>query len=297
MRFPNAVPAIFGGLKIASTLAVVGAIVGEFVSADKGLGYLVLVANGNLDTRLVFACVFMLTLLGLAFYFAIERPRARDPAWPRPNSGVRERPLIHRCPFPEGPDRDPRKEFPGNAALPARPLADGAGRRSGARSRRKSLRAAPLKKITFQLDWIAYGRHVPYYVALEKGYFAQAGLDVNIEQGTGAMPGFRYLAADRAQFVFQDIGSMIAARVRANLKMKAVSCVLPEGAHTAFFIKGKGIAAPKDLEGKKLGFSPAISPKIMFPAFAEANHIDQSKLNWLCRRSELVELASAQPSG
>ena len=72
MRFPNALPAIFGGLKVASTLAVVGAIVGEFVSADRGLGYLVLVANGELNTRLVFACVLMLTVLGMAFYFLIE---------------------------------------------------------------------------------------------------------------------------------------------------------------------------------------------------------------------------------
>ncbi len=72
VRFPNALPAIFGGLKVASTLAVVGAIVGEFVSAEKGLGYLVLVANGELDTRLVFACVLMLTLLGIIFYFVIE---------------------------------------------------------------------------------------------------------------------------------------------------------------------------------------------------------------------------------
>ena len=72
MRFPNALPAIFGGLKVASTLAVVGAIVGEFVSADKGLGYLVLVANGELNTRLVFACVFMLTVLGMIFYFLME---------------------------------------------------------------------------------------------------------------------------------------------------------------------------------------------------------------------------------
>lgn len=72
VRFPNALPAIFGGLKVASTLAVVGAIVGEFVSADRGLGYLVLVANGELDTRLVFACVVMLTILGMAFYFLIE---------------------------------------------------------------------------------------------------------------------------------------------------------------------------------------------------------------------------------
>jgi len=72
VRFPNALPAIFGGLKVASTLAVVGAIVGEFVSADKGLGYLVLVANGELNTRLVFACVLMLTVLGIAFFFLIE---------------------------------------------------------------------------------------------------------------------------------------------------------------------------------------------------------------------------------
>ena len=72
VRFPNALPAIFGGLKVASTLAVVGAIVGEFVSAEKGLGYLVLVANGQLDTKLVFACVLTLTGLGIIFYFVIE---------------------------------------------------------------------------------------------------------------------------------------------------------------------------------------------------------------------------------
>jgi NitT/TauT family transport system permease protein len=72
VRFPNALPAIFGGLKVASTLAVVGAIVGEFVSADKGLGYLVLVANGELNTRLVFACVLMLSVLGIIFYFVVE---------------------------------------------------------------------------------------------------------------------------------------------------------------------------------------------------------------------------------
>ena len=72
VRLPAALPTIFGGLKVASTLAVVGAIVGEFVSADSGLGYLVLVANGELNTRLVFACVVMLTIIGTVFYGAIE---------------------------------------------------------------------------------------------------------------------------------------------------------------------------------------------------------------------------------
>lgn len=72
VRFPNALPSIFGGLKVASTLAVIGAIVGEFVSSDTGIGYLLLVANGELNTRLVFACVLVLTILGLVFYFIIE---------------------------------------------------------------------------------------------------------------------------------------------------------------------------------------------------------------------------------
>ncbi len=72
VRLPNALPAIFGGLKVASTLAVIGAIVGEFVSSDSGIGYLLLVANGELDTRLVFACVLVLTVLGLVFFFMID---------------------------------------------------------------------------------------------------------------------------------------------------------------------------------------------------------------------------------
>jgi NitT/TauT family transport system permease protein len=72
VRFPHALPNIFGGLKVASTLAVVGAIVGEFVSAEKGLGYLVLVANGELNTTLVFASVVTLSVLGVAFYFLLE---------------------------------------------------------------------------------------------------------------------------------------------------------------------------------------------------------------------------------
>ena len=60
----NALPAIFGGFEIAITLAVIGVVVGEFINANNGLGYLVLVANGNLDTPFVFAVLLVLTLLG-----------------------------------------------------------------------------------------------------------------------------------------------------------------------------------------------------------------------------------------
>jgi NitT/TauT family transport system permease protein len=72
IRLPNALPAIFGGLKISITLAVVGAVVGEFVGGDSGLGYLLMVANGSMDTQLLFAGIIALTVLGVALYLLVE---------------------------------------------------------------------------------------------------------------------------------------------------------------------------------------------------------------------------------
>ncbi len=72
IRLPNALPAIFGGLKISITLAVVGAVVGEFVGGDAGLGYLLMVANGSMDTPLLFAGIVGLTILGVALFLLVE---------------------------------------------------------------------------------------------------------------------------------------------------------------------------------------------------------------------------------
>lgn len=71
-RLPTSLPYLFSGLKVASTLAVVGAVVGEFVGADKGLGYLLLVANSNLLTALMFGTIFALTLQGLILFYVIQ---------------------------------------------------------------------------------------------------------------------------------------------------------------------------------------------------------------------------------
>src|SRR5438876_9711285 len=77
--------------------------------------------------------------------------------------------------------------------------------------------AAP-DKINFQLDWIAYGRHAPFYVALEKDFYSKRDLDVNILQGTGTLQGLRTLIAGQAQFIFNDIGSMMVLRARDNVR-------------------------------------------------------------------------------
>jgi NitT/TauT family transport system permease protein len=71
-RLPTSLPYLFSGLKVAATLAIAGAVVGEFVGADKGLGYLLLVTNSNMETALMFSTLFGLTFIGLVFFYSVE---------------------------------------------------------------------------------------------------------------------------------------------------------------------------------------------------------------------------------
>ena len=71
-RLPTSLPYLFSGLKVAATLAIAGTVVGEFVGADKGLGYLLLVTNSNMETALMFATLVGLTFIGLVFFYSVE---------------------------------------------------------------------------------------------------------------------------------------------------------------------------------------------------------------------------------
>jgi NitT/TauT family transport system permease protein len=68
IQFPSALPYIFSGMKVAAVLAVAGAIVGEFIGSDRGLGYLMIQVQINLDTATMFMAVTIITLIGVAIY-------------------------------------------------------------------------------------------------------------------------------------------------------------------------------------------------------------------------------------
>jgi NitT/TauT family transport system permease protein len=68
VRLPWALPHVFSGMKVAITLAVVGAVVGEFVGSDRGLGFLVVTASSTMNTPVVFGTVAVLSLLGIAAF-------------------------------------------------------------------------------------------------------------------------------------------------------------------------------------------------------------------------------------
>lgn len=68
IRIPSSLPYVFAGLKISITLSVIGAIVGEFVGSASGLGYVIIIANSNLETALVFSCLAILSIIGLGLF-------------------------------------------------------------------------------------------------------------------------------------------------------------------------------------------------------------------------------------
>jgi len=71
LRLPNSLPHIFSGLKVASTLSVIGSIISEFVGAQEGIGYIILSAGFVLDTALQFGGLVVVTLFGVIFYGVI----------------------------------------------------------------------------------------------------------------------------------------------------------------------------------------------------------------------------------
>jgi len=72
LTFPSGLPYIFAGLKVAATLSVIGATVGEWVGADKGLGYQIITDTSQLETTRVFASIFLLSLSGIALYLIVS---------------------------------------------------------------------------------------------------------------------------------------------------------------------------------------------------------------------------------
>ncbi len=72
IKLPNALPHIFSGLKTSISMATVGAVVAEFLGSDSGLGYLLLRANGDINTKLLFAILIVLCIMGMVFFGAVE---------------------------------------------------------------------------------------------------------------------------------------------------------------------------------------------------------------------------------
>jgi NitT/TauT family transport system substrate-binding protein len=133
--------------------------------------------------------------------------------------------------------------------------------------------------VKFSLDWKFEGTQAPFLLALDRGYFKAEGLDVTIDTASGSVEPINRVAAGTYDMAFGDINSVIKFRDQnPQVPIKTVFMVYSNPPFSVVARKSRGIAAPKDLEGKKLGAPAADGAFAQWPIFVKANGIDASKV-------------------
>lgn len=134
--------------------------------------------------------------------------------------------------------------------------------------------------VKFTLDWKFEGPAAPFFIALDKGYFAEEGLNVTIDTGAGSRESIPRVATGAYEFGFGDINALIKLLdEQPDLKAKAVLMAYERPPFAIIGRKSLGITEdPKSLEGKKLGAPPPDAAFGQWPAFAEVAGLDTSKI-------------------
>jgi len=138
----------------------------------------------------------------------------------------------------------------------------------------------PPQKVVFALNWFPVGDHAAYWVALEKGYYRQRGLDVDMQNSKGSGDSIAKVDTGRADVGLADSAVVIASAARGT-RIKVVGMVFDKSPLNIWSRKEAPITNPKDLEGKSVAAPPGDGQRQMFPAFARLHGIDPSKVTWV----------------
>lgn len=139
-----------------------------------------------------------------------------------------------------------------------------------------SAMAAEKTSITIRLDFIIGGKHAPWFVAKEKGFYGKRGLEATIQAGAGSADTVRALGAGLADVGFADVATAIVARSRGTPVISVAQ--LGYVPTTILWRDDTPIKNLKDLEGKSWAISPGQAQWFLMPAFARINNIDFKKI-------------------
>ncbi|WP_328468227.1 ABC transporter substrate-binding protein [Actinoplanes sp. NBC_00393] len=137
-------------------------------------------------------------------------------------------------------------------------------------------------KVTYLTAFGAVGRDAFAWVAQEKGYFRDAGIDVTIRLGAATGENLKVLAAGQAQFANLDLtGTWITAGKGEYTDIRAFAAIHQQSLVSIISLAGSGITEPRGLEGHKLGAATGSVNQLLFPAYAKLAGIDESKVEWV----------------
>ncbi len=139
---------------------------------------------------------------------------------------------------------------------------------------------AKLETVTFRLNYYVSGLHAPFYLALEKGYYKDVGIDLKIGEGKGSGTTATLIGNQSDMLGFTDAGTTATA-ITQGMPIKVVAPIYAINGFAIISGKDSGINSPKDLEGKKVGITEGDAPSKLFTAVAAANDVDTSKISFI----------------
>ena len=152
--------------------------------------------------------------------------------------------------------------------------------------------AAQVEKpnLKFSQGWLFQATQAQFPLAVERGYWKSEGLEVSVDRGSGSATSIQRVVSGTHDIAYSDVGTIVKWNAENPGRELMIFYIAEDGFPlVAVSLKSKGISKPKDLEGKKLGAPSFDGARQMFPAFAKANGIDQSKIAWSTMDANLRE--------
>ncbi|MBJ3775823.1 ABC transporter substrate-binding protein [Acuticoccus mangrovi] len=135
-------------------------------------------------------------------------------------------------------------------------------------------------EIDLVLNWIAGGDHAPYYYAKQEGWYADAGIDLDIEQGKGSSMSAQKVGVGQSDMGLADLGTALVAKGK-GADFVAVMNIYANSPFGMYWLKSSGIKDVKDFAGKKIGNPPWDAARAMWPALAKAVGLDADAVTWV----------------
>lgn len=133
-------------------------------------------------------------------------------------------------------------------------------------------------RIDYATSFGNFGRDAYVFAAMERGFFRNAGFDVNVTPGTGSLDNIRLVAAGRLDYAPVDIGALAVAKAQESLPVKVVAVVHQNTLSAIFTLEESGITQPRQLVGKSFADSPASTVRVLFPIYARKAGFDPSRV-------------------
>jgi NitT/TauT family transport system substrate-binding protein len=138
-------------------------------------------------------------------------------------------------------------------------------------------RLAVAEEIKVQLDWILGGKHVPFFVARDRGFFKGKGLEVRLLEGRGSLQPAQFVDTKQADYGYGDLVTAIEVMAKGG-RNRAIGTGMVFQGGGYIFLEESGIKVPKDLEGKNFGTTPGDFGQVLLPALGAAAGFDHTKV-------------------